>query len=268
MNSSNCMDNNNTIHIIGDITKLEKYPNYIIVQQLNCIATKSHGLSLQMASVYPYGDVYNMRKSIGNRNCAELNDRPVPGTITLHKNTNNRSQSPIICNLYGQYCYNKNDHPIFQRLIEYLYNKKKKGGKLNTADQSQLDYMLKDNKKQRYQWFLKGLNNLSSVLRGEEGGGLNNLSSVLRGEEEEGGGLGEEEGGGLNNIKSINNIFPSLDQRDIDQCDTVVFPYKIGCGLAGGNWNDYISAISKFSDEISKYGKKVIIMQLSTSGYN
>ncbi len=42
--------------------------------------------------------------------------------------------------------------------------------------------------------------------------------------------------------------------------DTVGFPYGVGCGLAGGNWNDYFEAIEKFS---LLYSIKVKIYKLS-----
>lgn len=37
------------------------------------------------------------------------------------------------------------------------------------------------------------------------------------------------------------------------------FPYKIGCGLAGGNWDDYYRAIDYFS---RKYGVNSVIYKL------
>lgn len=34
-----------------------------------------------------------------------------------------------------------------------------------------------------------------------------------------------------------------------ENISTVSFPYLIGCGLAGGNWNDYLSFINQFAQK-------------------
>lgn len=40
----------------------------------------------------------------------------------------------------------------------------------------------------------------------------------------------------------------------------ITFPYMIGCGLAGGNWNDYLHVITKFADHV--YQTKGIIVTI------
>ena len=40
---------------------------------------------------------------------------------------------------------------------------------------------------------------------------------------------------------------------------TVAFPYLIGCGLAGGNWNEYHALILDFAENISDVAKVVIV---------
>lgn len=34
-----------------------------------------------------------------------------------------------------------------------------------------------------------------------------------------------------------------------EEKETVAFPYKIGCGLAGGNWEKYRAMIEKFDED-------------------
>nr|BDT62592.1 MAG: wsv206-like protein [Metapenaeus ensis majanivirus] len=188
--------------INGDITKIDG-DNHVLVQQLNCIAIKPHGLSQGMASAYPYGDVYSKRIPIGNRNCATLATRGVPGTVTLHFAKN----KPVICNLYGQYCYTDSENQIFKNLKKYLHNKINNNqhlGYLNQEDDhSQLYYMEQDTKDQRYQWFLQGLEDLSNKLK-------------------------------------------------MTHCNTVIFPYRIGCGMAKGDWHKYYSAIVNFAKKIKQ----------------
>lgn len=61
--------------------------------------------------------------------------------------------------------------------------------------------------------------------------------------------------------------------REMMMCniDTIAFPHKIGCNMAGGNWADYTIAIEEFAREISKVGKKstnVIIVIRKNSSQN
>lgn len=41
----------------------------------------------------------------------------------------------------------------------------------------------------------------------------------------------------------------------------VAFPFRIGCGLAGGSWPDYLAMLEVFSDAVCAYGVSVIICQ-------
>jgi O-acetyl-ADP-ribose deacetylase (regulator of RNase III) len=38
----------------------------------------------------------------------------------------------------------------------------------------------------------------------------------------------------------------------IENLESVAFPYLCGCGLAGGNWEDYLKLIDKFADHIKQ----------------
>ena len=47
---------------------------------------------------------------------------------------------------------------------------------------------------------------------------------------------------------------------ELGQCDhyqNLAFPYKIGCGLAGGNWDHYLTMIRDFA---VKYKKHVTLL--------
>ena len=163
----------------------------VIVQQLNCLTTRPHGLSSAIADKWEYADVYRKRKSIsGNRNLAAPNDRPEPGTIsislpptTLDNVFGFRSGFPIVIGIYGQYDYGK-------------YYFKQGRPKFNQQNET---------KELRETWFKKGLEELIKWIK------LNNHN---------------------------NDTF------------TIGFPFKIGCGLAGGNWKKYHGMIKQFECEV------------------
>lgn len=45
----------------------------------------------------------------------------------------------------------------------------------------------------------------------------------------------------------------------IPNLESIAFPYKIGCGLAGGNWDWYENQLKKFADVVAKVNAKVLI---------
>jgi O-acetyl-ADP-ribose deacetylase (regulator of RNase III) len=45
--------------------------------------------------------------------------------------------------------------------------------------------------------------------------------------------------------------------------DSIGFPYGIGCGLAGGDWNEYRKLLGRFAEEVGKQGVSVILYRLS-----
>ena len=55
-----------------------------------------------------------------------------------------------------------------------------------------------------------------------------------------------------------------LDQitRQLPDVKTFAFPYKIGCGLAGGNWNLYINYLEKFANF---YKREVILYNVEST---
>ena len=67
--------------INGDLLNTEGVD--AVVHVVNCLCTRPHGLSLKIAEKYPWGDIYQKRKSVSGRNLAVANDRGVPGTIKI-----------------------------------------------------------------------------------------------------------------------------------------------------------------------------------------
>lgn len=47
-----------------------------------------------------------------------------------------------------------------------------------------------------------------------------------------------------NRIKWFKRCLDKISELDVDE---ISIPYKIGCGLAGGNWNEYLNIIKEFS---------------------
>lgn len=43
---------------------------------------------------------------------------------------------------------------------------------------------------------------------------------------------------------------------------TIAFPYMIGCGLAGGNWDHYLTMLELFEKIVSLNGGKVVLYKL------
>ena len=76
-----------------------------VVHVVNCLCTRPHGLSMQIAEKYPWGDVYHKRKSVRGSNLAIENDRGVPGTIQIFDPPLARFPK-IIC-LLAQWDYGK-----------------------------------------------------------------------------------------------------------------------------------------------------------------
>jgi len=46
----------------------------------------------------------------------------------------------------------------------------------------------------------------------------------------------------------------------ISDLESIAFPYKIGCGLAGGNWEAYLRMIRSFEDQINHKQKVRVVV--------
>ncbi|XP_069186604.1 uncharacterized protein [Procambarus clarkii] len=211
--------------INGDITDpAYRSPNIALVQILNCVAVKPHGLSQILAEIYPYCGSYTRRRAIGTLNRAVLEDRPQPGNIEIcHPDT--VTKGPAVVNVFGQFYMGKekNRNLYTKRLIQQLQScmdvgpKRAYKGKdpryLEPFDHQLLSGLLDDTSKNRIYWFCEGLNKLA--------------------------------------VQVPNGKF-----------SLIIFPSGIGCGLAGGNWErDYLPAIKMFSRQVYHFGIRVKIVR-------
>jgi O-acetyl-ADP-ribose deacetylase (regulator of RNase III) len=144
-----------------------------IVQQCNCISTRSHGLSKQVAERFRHADVYGARARDGAKNTAPESARAVPGTIAVLGDGD--SERFVIC-AFAQYGMGK------------PYS-------LNNSNRQWID-----DHKSRALWFGQCLQRIAEL-----------------------------------------------------EPTSVAFPYMIGCGLAGGDWDaDYYPMLQKFCEENPK----------------
>lgn len=49
----------------------------------------------------------------------------------------------------------------------------------------------------------------------------------------------------------------------IPELSSIGFPYGIGCGLAGGDWNEYQKLLEGFAEQVSVNGVSVILYRLN-----
>lgn len=162
----------------GDLlTASEDY----IVQQCCCTACRPHGLSDAIASAFPHGNAYALRKPVApRRNTAREEDRPEPGTSLILGN--GTSQRYIVC-LFGQMAMGK-------------------PGRYEAFGTS-------DSAEDRELYFQQSLEHLSTQIPAK--------------------------------------------------C-SLAFPYKIGCGLAGGDWNKYKTMLKKWEQQ--NMGYTVVLYKL------
>lgn len=137
----------------GDITEpLYQHPDTALVQIINCVAVRPHGLSEILAKAYPYCDSYSCRKSIRDLNRAVREDRPQQGTIKICHPT--RPHAPTVINVCGQFYmgkeFRKNVHA--KRIINKL------------DDDHLLRGIQEDTAANRIKWFREGLAALSKDI--------------------------------------------------------------------------------------------------------
>ncbi len=49
--------------------------------------------------------------------------------------------------------------------------------------------------------------------------------------------------------------------KSIQTLESVAFPWKIGCGMGGGNWERYLFVINRFAELVQKDGVEVFIVK-------
>ncbi|XP_027232647.2 uro-adherence factor A [Penaeus vannamei] len=195
----------------GDITAPE-YSNIhtALVQILNCVAIRPHGLSEVLAKKYPYSDLYSRRRQVKNYNRSVVEDRPKPGTIGICR-PRAPSHGPIVVDVFGQFYMGKerNRNLMNKRLAKTLQDTNNS----SERDPQLLEGLLEDTTDNRIKWFREALEQLAEQVVKE-------------------------------GIKHV------------------VFPFSIGCGLAGGNWErNYFPAIKNFAEKVKALSVKVTIVQ-------
>lgn len=230
---------NNIEEVTGDLLKVKEG---LILQQTNCICVRPHGLSEDLAKVFPYCNLYGRRRAIGNQNLAILKDRDLPGTVKLCfpnkivgclNNAKNEtiikaeSQQSSVATILQYNCeenknINKHENEIKNNenntinidekfpIIGCLFAQFTYGrpGTWRGSIQDCNGTTINDNTvTQRLTWFKKCLENLTYLLNNDQ------VDS---------------------DVKNINTIY---------------IPWLIGCGLGGykSNWNLYKQEIVKFA---------------------
>ena len=134
-----------------------------ILQQCCCTAVRPHGLSETISLFWKDANIYSLRRGIGKRNLAVMEDRPEPGTIQVI------GKRKIIC-AFAQVAMGKPG----------IYDSCGKP----------------DSQENRYNYFIECLNKITEL-----------------------------------------------------NPNSIAVPYKIGCGLAGGNWDTYYNALNTWANE-------------------
>lgn len=152
----------------------------VLVQQLNCLTTRAHGLSRDIANRFPYADVYARRTPMrAGVNLAKAGERPRPGGLEVALPSKGDTR-PIVVGILGQWsCSTPGRYYANVRVPD--------------ASGPETHVM-------RACWFRQGLEALLLWLQARPE--------------------------------------PEL---------SVGFPYRIGCGKAGGNWTEYEAMLQRFA---------------------
>lgn len=218
-----CVPGDETLFREGDITSdIYRDCHTALVQICNCVAVKPHGLSETMANKYPYSNPYSSRRSIGTLNRARTEDRAVPGTIEVRR-SNINSRDPVVVNMLGQYYMGKSIESNPHSIRMSSELQLKSRSKYEESSGGHNESLIGDD----------------DLLNGLQSDTQENRISWFR--------------------ECLRNLVSDLPKLDVKR---VIFPYKIGCGSAGGNWErDYLPAIKEFVSEVTKNEIKVVIVR-------
>jgi len=178
------------------------HPAHYIVQQNNCLAVKSHGLSKDIYQKFPYAKVYEARKPLRKGlNLACKKDRATPGTISIFSCPFVSSLPKIVC-MFAQYEMGK---PGEYKRVDHIDSHT-------------------DTSKDREQWFQECLTKFKSYL-----------------------------------IKKHSTCSPDHNNKE-NHCGgpiLISIPFKIGCGLAGGNWERYHNILTTWAHDLQTEAKEI-----------
>ena len=144
---------------MGDLTSSEfQNPQTCLVQILNCVAVRPHGLSKTLAMKYPYSNLYIKRRSIENLNRAIVKDRAKPGTVDVCRPKSLNPAGPLVANLYAQFYMGKDlNRNVTSRMLTKTL--KKQIGRPH-EDPELLAGLLADTRENRIKWFSSSLQHL------------------------------------------------------------------------------------------------------------
>jgi O-acetyl-ADP-ribose deacetylase (regulator of RNase III) len=200
-----------------------------IVQQCNCVTLSSKGLSSSIENKFPFVDVYKCRaRETGNIATPETRDQP--GEFKIY------GSSPGIVCLFGQYRPGRCETSF----LSSTDNGKKPGifvpdnGRRFTTFSYYAD--LGPNAPQetpliRLAWFQQSLTKFGKYLREKQHKAdlLSELSSPT-----------------TSTSAATTATTPTATTVASSSLVSVAFPYQIGCGLAGGQWSEYMQVIEEF----------------------
>ena len=204
-------------------------PTTAIAHIVNCIAVRPYGLSEVLAKKYPYADTYKTRKAIGTMNRAHVSSRPAPGTIQVCRPPHD-SHGPLVVNLFGEFYMGKSVdvNNMSKKLLSKLRNEKADGLNRKGGNTNQGAVFTEEFD--------------SHLLDGIESDTTENRTKWFQ--------------------QCLRQLEEAIPKENIRR---VVFPFKIGCGLAGGNWErDYQPSLVEFNESVtgsSKNGVEVIIVK-------
>ena len=145
--------------VVGDLTSSEfQNPQTCLVQILNCVAVRPHGLSKTLATKYPYSNLYIKRRSIKNLNRAIVQDRAKPGMVDICRPKSLNPGGPLVANLYAQFYMGKDLNRNLSSQI--LTNTLKKQIYHPHKDPDLLAGLLADTRENRIKWFSSSLHDL------------------------------------------------------------------------------------------------------------
>ena len=210
----------------------------VIVQQNNCLAVKPHGLSKSIADKFPYADVYGQRKSVANsrRNLSRPEDRPEPGTIQLCWPIK-YTTGPV--------------NPFFLKLVKpsAQANKEKEAKELNKTKEVKTEVhapvvacLFAQYEMGKPGAYHKGDTKNEAKNEGEESKSYKDDSENR---------LGWFKKCLMELLQQIPSVCSRL-KKSAEDTLVVAFPYKVGCGLAGGDWKLYKQALETYSEQAAK----------------
>lgn len=204
---------------------------HIICQQNNCVAVKSHGLSETIFKVFPFANIYEERRrsSLPVKRKAENGTLDNYFPVKKHKLDNGTSsQSPVILNSAS-----KSKTPVKLPNVP------------NRGTPGVIEFRQQDN--------VIVANMLAQYYTGKGDRFGNTDTSVQR---------EQWFSECLEHLKAY--VVDNLHQQRV----SVAFPWQIGCGLAGGNWDRYLTMLMEFAQQVPEVRVVLVHFEDNTSSNN